>query len=81
MEAVLDTMTKWRREKYPENEHHATCLFTCESIAANSNNFEGIVLNMVGSPSMRIRNLFAKISTVFDIGKRDIYTWRVAVRP
>jgi hypothetical protein len=41
MEAVLDTMTEWRREKYPENEHHSTCLFTWESIAANSNNFEG----------------------------------------
>jgi hypothetical protein len=30
-----------KREKYPENEHHSTCLFTWESIAANSNNFEG----------------------------------------
>ena len=41
MDAVSDTMAERRREQYPENEPHATCLFTWESIAANSHNCEG----------------------------------------
>jgi hypothetical protein len=41
MKAALDTTAEWRREQYPEDEHHATCLFTWETIVANSNNCEG----------------------------------------
>lgn len=41
MEAALNTTVEWEREKYPKDEHHATCLFTWETIAEHSENSEG----------------------------------------
>ncbi|NOS81472.1 MAG: hypothetical protein E8D46_06355 [Nitrospira sp.] len=41
MEAALDTKAEWVREKYPDNNDHEHCLFTWETITANSEISEG----------------------------------------